>query len=61
MEQVPKSHMKALFCVNSLLFCFENEGHKYVVPRRIGQSVTCLVTDANLTADPGPVPYFRGD
>ena len=38
------------------------------VPGRVAQSVTCLATDASLTADPGvassipyPVPYFRGD
>ena len=37
------------------------------LPGRVAQSVTCLATDANLTADPGrefdpgPVPYFRGD
>ena len=36
------------------------------VPGRVAQSVTCLATDACLTADPGvaasiPVPYFRGD
>ena len=36
-------------------------------PGRVAQSVTCLATDASLTADPGvasypsPVPYFRGD
>ena len=37
-----------------------------VIPGRIGQVVTCLATDANLTADPGVaspilVPYFCGD
>ena len=38
------------------------------LPGRVAQSVTCLATDAYLTADPGgrefdpgPVPYFRGD
>ena len=37
-------------------------------PGRVAQSVTCLATDASLTADPGvasfypgPVPYFHGD
>ena len=25
----------------------------YVIPGRVAQSVTCLVTDAKLTADPG--------
>ena len=36
-------------------------------PGRVAQSVTCLATDACLTADPGvassndPVPYYRGD
>ena len=33
-------------------------------PDRVAQSVTCLATDASLTADPGvasSVPYFRGD
>ena len=34
---------------------------KRSVPGRVAQSVTCLATDACLTADPGPVPYFRGD
>ena len=37
-----------------------------LIPGRIAQSVTCLATDASLTADPGvassiPVPYFSGD
>ena len=42
-----------------------------IFPRKMGciaQSITCLATDASLTADPGgrefdpgPVPYFRGD
>ena len=38
------------------------------LPGRVAHSVTCLATDASLTADPGgrefdpgPVPYFRGD
>ena len=33
------------------------------MPGRQAQSVTCLTTDASLSAgfDPGPVPYFRGD
>ena len=38
------------------------------LPGRVAQSITCLVTDACLTADPGVassipalVPYFRGD
>ena len=38
------------------------------IPGRVAQLVTCLATDACLTAirrgrefDPGPVPYFRGD
>ena len=38
------------------------------LPGRVAQSVTCLTTDAWLTADsggrefdPGPVLYFRGD
>ena len=34
------------------------------IPCSVAQSVTCLVTDAKLTADPGvasSVPYFRGD
>ena len=38
------------------------------MPGHVAQSVTCLATDACLTADPGgrefdpgPVPYFRGD
>ena len=36
------------------------------MPGRVALSVTCLATDACLTADPGvassiPVPYFRGD
>ena len=41
---------------------------EFNIPGRIAQSVTCLATDASLTADPGvrefdpsPVPYFRGD
>ena len=29
--------------------------HKYLTPGRIAQSVTCLATDASLTADPGVV------
>ena len=40
----------------------------FTLPGRVAQSVTCLATDACLTADPGvassipgPVPYFRGD
>ena len=43
----------------------------HLTPGRVAQSVTCLATDACLTAadcrsrgrefDPGPVPYFRGD
>ena len=33
------------------------------IPGRVAQSVTCLATDASLTADPGmgssiPFPYF---
>ena len=42
--------------------------YMYGIPGRVAQSVTCLATDACLTADPGvassipvPVPYFRGD
>ena len=34
------------------------------LPGRVSQSVTCLATDACLTADPGvasSIPYFRGD
>ena len=39
------------------------------LPGRVAQSITCLATDACLTAgrsrdrefDPGLVPYFRGD
>ena len=34
------------------------------LPGRVAQSVTCLATDASLTADPGvasSIPYFRGD
>ena len=27
----------------------------YMLPGRVGQSVTCLATDASLTADPGVV------
>ena len=27
--------------------------HRVVVPGRVAQSVTCLATDASLTADPG--------
>ena len=41
---------------------------QYDLPNCIAQSVTCLATDASLTADPGVassipglVPYFRGD
>ena len=42
----------------------------HAMPGRVAQSVTCLATDACLTADPGgggrefdpgPFPYFRGD
>ena len=39
----------------------------YYTPGRLAQSVTCLDTDAYLTADPGlrvrsrSAPYFRGD
>ena len=36
----------------------------FSVPGRVAQSVTCLATDACLTADPGVAslaPYFRGD
>ena len=32
-----------------------------MIPGRVAQSVTCLDTDACLTADPGQAPYFRGD
>ena len=28
-------------------------GHMYDIPGRVAQSVTCLATDASLTADPG--------
>ena len=38
------------------------------IPGRVAPSVTCLATDASLTADPGVVssiptlvPYFHGD
>ena len=36
------------------------------IPGRVVQSVTCLASDASLTADPGVassslVPYFHGD
>ena len=45
--------------------CRLAQGHKTVRPGRVAESVTCLATDACLTADPeldpGPVPYFRGD
>ena len=30
-----------------------SQGHKFDPPGRIAQSVTCLATDASLTADPG--------
>ena len=32
-----------------------NNGHKTSAPGRVAQSVTCLATDACLTADPGVV------
>ena len=48
------------FTVKYSTFTYSHE------PGHIAQSVTCLATDASLTADPGvassiPVPYFRGD
>ena len=40
----------------------------FYIPSCVAQSITCLATDASLTADPGGrefdpslVPYFRGD
>ena len=41
------------------------QSHSGTIPGRVAQSVTCLATDACLTADPGvassiPVPYFCG-
>ena len=41
--------------------------HPMLLPGRVALSMTCLATDASLTADPGgefargPVPYFSGD
>ena len=32
---------------------------RHVVPGRVGQSVTCLATDACLTADPGVASSIR--
>ena len=51
---------------NSILFYrTTNKTRMYsFIPGRVAQSVTCLVTDAKLTADPGvasSIPYFRGD
>ena len=41
---------------NLLIKCHTNMNHLIKsIPGRIAQSVTCLVTDANLTADPGIV------
>ena len=42
----------------------KNKTHEYLIPGCRAQSVTCLATDASLTADPGVefdprrVPYF---
>ena len=49
-----------------LRFCVKRYLTHSKLPDRLEQSVTCLATDASLTAesrqlDPGPVPYFRGD
>ena len=45
----------------------EGKWHLYL-PGHVAQSVTCLITIASLTTDPGvanfdpvPVPYFLGD
>ena len=42
-------------CKNSSLSLCLFLGHYLVAPGRVAQSVTCLATDANLTADPGVV------
>ena len=49
--------------LNSHLLTLKTHNHK---PGRVAQSVTCLATDACLTADPwgrefdpGPVPYMK--
>ena len=53
------------FSLSYYRVCFSPAGK---TPGRVAQSVTCLATDACLTADPGVasstpalVPYFRGD
>ena len=44
-----------LFFQFALLFSLyqSNKTHKMMKPGRVAQSVTCLATDAKLTADPG--------
>ena len=45
-----------------LLYITGNKSVLDLYPGRVAQWVTCLATDACLTADPGvSVPYFRGD
>ena len=44
--------------------CLKIQIQKADEPGRVAQSVTCLATDACLTADPGvasSIPAFRGD
>ena len=67
---------KVTSAVDKIPCSIDNMNQPYVIPGRVAQSVTCLATDACLTADPGvassipvrshtfdpgPVPYFRGD
>ena len=40
-------------CICRLARAFTVRIHKVGIPGRVAQSVTCLVTDAKLTADPG--------
>ena len=62
MEKVPSGLSTRFICYFSDLF------FTIKLPGRVAQSVTCLGTDASLTADqggrefdPSPVPYFHGD
>ena len=41
------------FCLIIKFESFNKVSNKFITPGRIAQSVTCLATDACLTADPG--------
>ena len=62
----PKMKILNMLIPILLHICKFVQKFSFATPGHVAQSVTCLATDAKLTADPWvassiPVPYFRGD